>query len=234
MSCTNHQDLFDEYLDGDLGESQSAQLLSHIEACGACQTKLEQLLVLRNALRQMPVEPARAGFAQAALRQARLAHAAEKSPNPQATGSREPFFRHWFVAGFGGAMAAGLALWAVFTLIGPVQSISEPPMFKLAVLETRDVNLAINVPEDMDGVTLTVELPENFEISGYHGKQQLAWQTRLKKGRNVLTLPVVAMKQGQGQLVARVAHNQKSKLLRVNLQANSADKTSLMAIDLKA
>ena len=60
MSCTNHQDLFDEYLDGDLGESQSAQLLSHIEACGACQTKLEQLLVLRNALRQMPVEPARA------------------------------------------------------------------------------------------------------------------------------------------------------------------------------
>jgi len=131
-------------------------------------------------------------------------------------------------------MAAGLALWAVFTLIGPVQPASELPMFNMAVLETRSVTLAINVPEDMDGVTLTVDLPENFEISGYRGKKQLAWQTRLKKGRNVLTLPVVATKQGQGQLVARVARNQKSKLLRVNLQATSADKTSLMEIDLKA
>jgi len=234
MNCKDQHVLFDEYLDGELNESQSASLTAHVETCGTCKARLAQHQALRDALRQMPVEPARSGFAHSALRQARLAYAAEKIPHPQPVVKQQPFFRHWFAAGFGGAMAAGLALWAVFTLIGPVQPASKLPMFNMAVLETRNVTLAINVPEDMDGVTLTVELPDNFEISGYRGKHQLAWQTRLKKGRNVLTLPVKAVGKGQGQLVARVARNQESKLLRVNLQATSADKNSLIVIDLKA
>ena len=234
MNCRDRQNSFDEYLDGLLDNQQQADLKAHVESCSNCKAQLQQQLVLSEALRQMPVEPARSGFAQAALQRARQAHVVQNTPHPHPVAKREPFFKHWFAAGFGGAFAAGLALWAVFTVIGPFQPASDVPMFSIAVQQTRSVSLAINVPEDMDGVTLTVELPKNFEISGYRGKQQLAWQTRLKKGRNVLTLPVVALEQGQGQLVARVARHQKSKLLRVNLQAMSADTTSQLVLDLKA
>jgi hypothetical protein len=234
MNCNHTQQNFDEYLDGMLNAEQLAAVESHIESCSGCSAAFEQLRAMRVALRQMPVEPARSGFAQAAMQQARQAHVADSPPIPQPAAKREPFFRHWFAAGFGGAFAAGLALWAVFTVIGPFQPASDMPMFNIAVQQTRNVSLAINVPEDMEDVTLSVELPKNFEISGYRGKQQLAWQTRLKKGRNTLTLPVVALKPGQGQLIARVARDQKSKLLRVNLQAMSADKTSQLVVDLKA
>jgi hypothetical protein len=234
MDCKDRQNHFDEYLEGTLGEVQSAGLAAHIGSCGDCMASLHQLQVLRGALRQMPVEPARSGFTQAALQRARQAHVVHHSPRHRPDAKRQPFFGHWFAAGFGGVFAAGLVLWAVFTMIGPVQTASDVPMFNIAVQQTRNVSLAINVPEDMEGVVLSVDLPENFEISGYRGKQQLAWQTRLKKGRNVLTLPVIALKQGQGQLVARVARNQKSKLLRVNLQAMSADKTSRLVLDQKA
>lgn len=234
MNCNQIQQNLDEYVDGTLDNNQLADIDLHIRSCHDCCEALEQLRVLRDALRQMPVEPARSGFAQAALMQARQVNAIQSTPHPRPAVKREPFYRHWFAAGFGGAFAAGLALWAVFTLIGPIQPASEMPMFSIAVQQTRNVSLAINVPEEMDGVTLSVELPENFEIAGHRGKQQLAWQTRLKQGRNVLTLPVVALTQGQGQLVAKVVRNQKSKMLRVNLNAVSADKTSQLVLDLKA
>ena len=234
MNCRDRQELIAEYLNGELATAQNTEMTAHVNSCGQCKAALEQQKALRNALRQMPVEPARSGFAQAALQHARLAHATEKTPHPQPVTKHQPIFRHWFAAGFGGAMAAGMALWAVFSLIGPFQPASELPMFTVSVQQTRNVSVAINVPEDMDGVTLTVALPENFELSGHHGKRQIAWQTRLKKGRNVLTLPVLATAQGQGQLVARVARDQQSKLLRVNLKAVSADKTSYLIVDQRA
>ena len=234
MNCDHIQQYFDEYLDGMLDTEQLVAIETHINRCSGCGAALEELRAMRHALRQMPVEPARSGFAQAALQQARQAHVADTTPHPRPAVEREPFFRHWFAAGFGGAFAAGLALWAVFTVIGPFQPASDSPMFSIAMQQTRNVSLAINVPEDMDGVTLSVELPQNFEIAGHRGKQRFAWRTQLKKGRNVLTLPVVALKQGQGQLVATITRNRKSKLLRVNLQAIPADKTSQRVVDLKA
>lgn len=234
MNCDHIQKNFDEYLDGMLDTEQLAAIETHIHACSGCGAAFEKLRTMRHALRQMPVEPARSGFAQAALQQARQTHVANTPPYPRPAAIRKPFFRHWFTAGFGGAVAAGLALWAVFTMIGPFQPASERPMFNIAVQQTRNVSLAISVPEDMEGVTLSVELSKNFEIAGHRGKQRLAWQTQLKKGRNVLTLPVVALKQGQGQLVARIARNHKSKLLRVDLQAIPADKSSQRLMGLKA
>jgi len=226
MNCNHAQKKFDEYLDNTLNAEQFGAIELHINSCSDCNAALEQLRVMRDTLRHMPVEPARPGFAADALRVAREAHLARENSAVQTRSNTVQGFQHWFAAGFGGAVAAGVALWAVFSLLFPVQPVVDLSTFSIALNQTRNVSLAINVPDDIDGVTLSVRLPKNFALVGHPGKRTLAWQTRLKKGRNVLTLPVMALEQGKGQLVARVTHDNKSKALRVNLQTKAKGQTS--------
>ena len=104
MHCKDAQNLFDEYLDGMLDSRQREQLVRHTESCPDCQQELTGLESLRSALRAMPVQPARENFAAEALQAA------------VATGDRterkHPGFLHWFGAGFAGAMALHLTIFA--------------------------------------------------------------------------------------------------------------------------
>ncbi|MFV1997144.1 MAG: anti-sigma factor [Acidiferrobacterales bacterium] len=226
MNCNHTQKNLDEYLDDTLNAEQSGAIELHVNSCGDCSAALEQLRAMRATLRHMPVEPARPGFAADALRVAREAHLAKSNGAVQDNSKPMQGFRHWFTAGFGGALAAGVALWAVFSLLFPVQPIADLPTFNIALNQTRNVSLAINVPDEIDGVTLSVDLPQNFALVGHPGKRTLAWKTRLKKGRNVLTLPVMALEPGEGQLVARVMRDNKSRVLRINLQTIAEGQSS--------
>ena len=57
-----------------------------------------------------------------------------------------------------------------------------------------------------------------MELDGYPGRRELAWQTSLKKGQNILDLPIMAIGVGQGELLAQLNYDGTVKILRVVLK----------------
>lgn len=210
MNCEQAKTCFDDYLDGELLSGMCAALDSHLEDCTSCRALIAEEQKLRGALRAMPVTPPSHGFARRALREARKQHEGHR--------------QRWFAAGFATALAASLAMWMVLAPVGPLTNqgpgMSETPMMKVALNQTRTINLVFDAPADFENAVFTMELPEQFEVDGYPGQQMLTWQASLAQGRNVLSLPVHAITRGSGELVARISHGDKVKTFRVHLATN--------------
>ena len=91
-------------------------------------------------------------------------------------------------------------------------------MINVAMNDSRTVRLLFEAPGDIDQVTLSIGLPNNVELAGYPGRNELTWQTSLKKGQNVLALPIMAVETGKGELIARLSYGDKLKTYRLVLK----------------
>lgn len=225
MNCTQTQNLIDEYLNGSLHGAELKAVAQHLLNCAACHRRVESHEALRRALVEMPVEPASAGFAARVMGQA--AHAAHGtaggvSKNAGVIAALRRGMSHWFVAGFGGALTAGFALWTLMALWMPVTP--GLPEVTLAVNQTQKVRLAFNAPVALEGVRLIIELPENVSLIDKPGRRTVRYKVRLRKGRNVLVLPVVASTSGESHLVATIIRNDNRKVFRIRVNAISTAK----------
>ncbi len=210
MHCHYAQSLFDDLFDGSLTLPAREALQRHMAECAGCRAAHERVQTLQRALRALPVEPLEPGFGARALRAARLA---------QPGGVRRQ--RYGFAAGFASALAASLAVWLVAT---PPQSPAGP---SIAVVrdQAQTINLVVNVPQEMPDAILAVHLPEATELAGYPGERQLLWQTSLRRGENLLALPVIVRGATAGELVATVTHGDQQKIFRLQLQVQPAGAT---------
>jgi len=209
MKCQTVKLMFDEYLDGTLLTRQRDDLVGHLDTCPACQRDLAELETLRRNLREMPVVPARENFAIEAI--------AAAVGNDIPVTRNHPGFMHWFGAGFAGALVAGLVLWGLVAIYPPAQPKSPKASFNIALYQPQKISLAFNAPADISDVRVSIELPQQFEVVGHAGRRLLSWKTDLKKGRNILTLPVVAKGEGKGVMIARLSRNKETKTLQVLL-----------------
>lgn len=216
MDCRTVQQNLDEYREGLLSAADHEEMSKHLGGCPECRASMASLQVLVDSLGRLPVEPATPGFAEQALRRARDMHRSNPVRLPAVMKHKVSV---WFATGFGGALAATLLLWSVAFLPKPMPS--EVPAVQFSLNQTRAIHLAFNSPEEFRGLTLTVEVPANFEIANRHGERSLSWHTNLRKGANMLTLPVVAVSAGKGDLVARLKGDQKEKTFRVPLAAGT-------------
>lgn len=203
MKCTDVQKYLDDYLDGSMSLGEQKAVDAHIEGCAACRHELKEVRDMRQALRSLPVEEASAQFEEKVFAAVRRAHAPRK---PAA---------NRFVAGFATAMAASLALWFASTVYTPTMESEGQGMIQLAVNQAQTVRLVFDAPSDLAEVTLSLQLPENIELEGYSGRRQLVWQTSLSKGQNVLALPVIAIGSGEGELVAQLNYDGKTRLFNI-------------------
>jgi len=215
MKCTDIQKYLDDYLDDAMSLGEQKAVESHIEECATCQQAVEEYRAVRQALHSLPVEQASSDFEAKVFAEVRSHY-----------GKRDG--RHFdkrFVAGFATAMVASMALWFTSTVYSPQFDEqlpqSGPQVINLAVNQARTVKLLFDAPTDLAGVTLTVELPENIELEGYAGQKQLVWQTNLNKGQNILALPVIAIGNGQGELVAQLNYGDKTQRFRIVLKTAS-------------
>jgi len=215
MKCTDIQKYLDDYLDDAMSLGEQKAVESHIEQCATCQQALEEYRNVRQALRSLPVEDASPDFEAKVFAEVRNHYGAHNGKH----------FGNRFVAGFATAMVASLALWFTSTVYSPqfddTMPQSGPQVVNLAMNQARTVKLMFDAPTDLAGVTLTVELPENIELEGYTGQKQLVWQTNLNKGQNILALPVIAIGNGQGELVAQLNYGDKTQRFRIVLKTAS-------------
>ncbi len=205
MNCKEIQKELDDYVDNDLLQRETQEIHMHISNCPVCKQHIEDALEIREALKSLPVALPSDGFEARVFEQVRRQNAGRN--------------RKRFISGFSTAIAASLFLWVLnFTVFSPQLPVGEPTEIAFVTNDVRSVRLLFNAPEDIQQVTLNIELPANFEINGYPGRSQLNWKTSLKKGENVLTLPINAIRKGEGELIAQLSYGDKQKIYKIKLK----------------
>jgi hypothetical protein len=172
-------------------------------------TKAEQELL--ELLKDYPVPEADAGFYDRAL--VRAVH----------KGSRRQRNR-WMLAGFGSAVAAGLAIWVVSAMLMTAPQLPDVapaiPGVSIALEQEKTVRLVFASAEALDSATLTVTLPEGIELAGFPGQREITWETSLQEGKNLLPLTLIALTPAGGELLARLEHKHRNRIFRLGVDVS--------------
>ncbi len=202
MNCNQAQAQLDDYLDRNLSAIQQNALQQHLNSCIHCQQKFERAQKIQWALFDLPVPKPSPDFSRHAFN---FLHTARTRAS------------HWFAAA-GGALAATLALWLVFTPTAqqPPSSI-ETVQIRVAPNQVQTVNMVFHSATDIDQATLRIELPDNLQLAGAPQRRLIEWTTRLKKGGNRLSLPVIATDTRTARLMTRVSYNNQDKIFYVDV-----------------
>jgi anti-sigma factor RsiW len=201
----------DDYLDQYLTLIETESLRLHMQECPACQAEYAEQLKLRAQLKSLPISEPSAGFADRALTVA-MKHAGHQ---PQHT----VHHRTGFIKGFSTAIAAGLALWIIVGILPVKQNIDDTTVQGVAITvqQVQTVKLAFQTVSALENARITIRLPNNIDIVGYEGKTELAWNTSLKKGDNILKLPIKANTLANGKIVAEIEYGNQRKTIGIDL-----------------
>ncbi len=130
----------------------------------------------------------------------------------------------WVMTGFGSAIAAGLVLWLIggFFLTTPDSPTATQgiPEITMTLEQPRTVNLVFASAAALETATLTVTLPDGIELAGFPGQREIAWQTSLKEGRNLLPLELIAVSPIGGEVLARLEHNDRDRTFRLHIEVS--------------
>ncbi len=204
---TNIHDFIDDRLD----ETGHAAMAAHVAGSSDLAAKVSQARALKADLaalgaRDVPM-PDDTFFAQA-LAKASVA------------GARDTRRRYW-LKGFGSALAAGLALFAVTLFLmqpqTPVDGPSGVPAITMTLEEVRTVNLVFASASDLVDASFTVSLPDGVYLQGFEGQQEITWLTSLTEGKNVLPLRLIATTPAGGELSATLRHENDDKVFRLQV-----------------
>lgn len=182
MNCTDINQHLDSFLDQELSSLQAQAFEQHVSRCSECADKVDAERHLRSVLQGMPVPPPSDDFQKRVFARVR-----EEYPR-----EAQHHFAMPLATGFASVAVFGLTLW----VIGGMQSSDPVPeqaqVVTVAMNQSQSVRLMFDAESDIQQAELSVDLPENVQLVGYPGRNQLTWQTRLHKGQNVLELPVQA------------------------------------------
>jgi hypothetical protein len=125
----------------------------------------------------------------------------------------------WVMTGFGGAVAAAMALWIVSGVFFTSPDFDAPavPSVTMALEQPQTFNLVFSSAEPLDDATMTVFLPEGIEIDGMPGQREITWMTSLSEGRNILPLTLIATTPVGGELLATLQHEDDDKSFRLQV-----------------
>jgi len=130
----------------------------------------------------------------------------------------------WVMTGFGGAIAAGLAVWMIGGMLLTTPEMPDAgatiPSVTMALEEPRTVNLVFSSTEAMESATLTVSLPDGVELAGFPGQSEISWETSLNEGRNLLPLTLIALTPVGGEMLARLEHDDRDRVFRLQLDVS--------------
>ncbi|MFV8834471.1 hypothetical protein [Aquisalimonas sp.] len=190
MDCRTLQHDLDALLAGDHGEPAMQQAHQHLANCPACRAYAADVQTLRRAL----ADDAE-GRMPTAVRQRLLPR---RTPRPA------------LAAAAAVIMAAGTAL--VWQHLGDQLpgATTEP-----AEWTTATVRLDLQSGNALSDVQFQLELPEGTQLEGHPDRRSLTWHDDLAVGSNQLTIPLILTGEPQGELVARLEHDGKSRELRL-------------------
>ncbi|MFV2056539.1 MAG: hypothetical protein ACC707_08720 [Thiohalomonadales bacterium] len=101
-------------------------------------------------------------------------------------------------------------------------SIATQSSISAQVNKPRQINFLVDSAELIEDVTFTLSVPPQMALYGYNGQQTLSWQGRLKPGKNLLSVPVMALREKSGFLIMKITHqgSMREYKVAVNVQQN--------------
>ena len=207
MNCTDINKHIDDYLESTMSDQDQHAFELHVADCASCASKLERVKSVASGLKGLEIPEPSANFEQRMFAGVRKQYKDTR--------------QFHFTAGFATAIAASLAIWFTSTVLVNHDLVEEKHIVSMAVNEVKTVRLLFDSHADISEVNLSIGLPDNMVVDGYPGQRELSWQTSLKKGENVLDLPIMALDPGQGELVAKLNYDGKVKVLRVVLKSSA-------------
>jgi hypothetical protein len=199
---------------GSGAELERRAAAEHLLGCEDCRDAARAAAALRSdADKPVPVPASHAferAIAAAAAREAWIARTAPRRPS--------------FLVGMGvgAALAAGIAV-AVF-VFRPDAAVAPAgaPAVLLSLNEERDVSVALSSPERLENAEIRIALSGAIGLKGFAERRELHWTTDLDRGVNQLTLPIVALGAGGGQVLVEVEHGDKRRTFVVDVRTTSA------------
>ncbi len=212
MNCEKIQSLLNDYIDDTLSVLDAEVVDNHCHTCARCARQLEALRIQKKSLRTLPVPPASDGFEKRVVASAiQDAQAAQNLHNK--TGSFYKFAT--------AAMISALVLW--LGLFNDTKT-GKDDLYMVSVGdEVRTIKVAIDSEQALDAVNMRVELSDNLELEGFGNKKQISWTTHLREGVNVISLPVVGIAQGRGDITTRIRLNGKEKVMHIKTEYKLPD-----------
>jgi hypothetical protein len=194
-------------------ERERRAAAEHLSGCDDCRHAARAIAALSADGKLPIVVPAEYAFARAiAAATTRAAWAPRTMPR-----------RRSFVlgVGVGAALAAGIAV-AAF-MLRPDETVvpAGAPAVLLSLNEARDISVALNSPEPLADAEIRVALSGAIGLKGFAERRELHWTTDLDRGVNQLTLPIVALGVGGGQVLVEVQHGDKRRTFIVDVRTTS-------------
>ena len=215
MRCSDVQNMFDDYLDGDIPIESSRDLKHHVSNCAACHSELDQLRAIRQSLIELPVQAPSEGFFD------RVFDRVEEQAAEETKCRRSEQLLPWptgrrliAAAAFVAVCATGFVAQQLFS--GTPSS--EIPEVTIAMHEVTSVNLVFSADDELHDARLSLQLPEGVELAGYSGRSELTWTTDLEPGKNLLRLPLVGHIAAADEVVATLRHTRGTKTFRLKVK----------------
>lgn len=200
MNCHDCKENLDFYIDNELQSSLRSQFEEHLNECTRCSEMLAREHDLRKALKSIPVPMPETEFFDQAL-------------DRTVTMTKRHEQNRWLLTGFGGAVAAGVVGWMILGQPMDTAGIDQAPIaglsFTIGVPKT--IRFSISSANELTNARLFVSLPEGVEVVGFDMQSEIDWTTTIKKGPNILELPIVVYSGTGGTILARVEHENKTK-----------------------
>jgi len=212
MNCNQVDNLLQNFIDGDLSEPESRAIAEHHQTCSTCEDNYNTAVQIRALVQEIPVPPHSGDFINRVLDQA--ANSNKQKP---------------VMVAFTGAVAAGFAAWFIVTstLFGTLFStpgdIQDSVYNVLVSNETQTIKVAIESEHALSGVQISVELSPNLELAGFGNRTTINWDTQLKKGLNIINLPISGLAAGSGKIITRVRMNGNEKIMQIQTSYQSPD-----------
>lgn len=183
---------------------------------------------LRRALKRMPAPEPRPGFVDRALanatREPIARHPERRDASRMGLAHLASRWETWIGASLGGAVAAVLMLILLRPPLagmdgtdGANQPAPAPMGISMALNETRAIDVLIDSERALDDATIRIVATGSVMLDGFENEREIGWRTHLERGSNVLSLPVVARSTGEGQLVAVIEHEGRTRRMTINL-----------------
>lgn len=202
MICTDFRSQLDDWLDDALDAPSAQALAAHEASCRSCAIHAGQERGLRAALHDLPTPKMPERFAHEALLAARVADRALQRK------LRQHDLRLAAAASFTAlAVVSGAWWYQQASEVSPGVDLSAAKLetWALTAGEVQSLRLRIESPRDFEGVRFSVELPDQVFLAGQPGIRAMTWEGRLRKGQNVLELPLVAQAGAAGRVATRVS-----------------------------
>ena len=210
MNCDQAKALINAYIDKSLSADDVVAFESHCADCDDCKRELDALSRQKQLLASLP-----AVELDTELRK-RLFDTAVKQVDAdpvEAKTTSMPSVVYRFAAA---AMISAIALFAAMPYISTPEG--EDKYMVLVSDQVQTITVAIESEQAIDMVKMHVELSDNLELKGFGSKRQVNWDAGLKKGVNVISLPIIGIAQGEGDITTRVQINGNEKVMHIKTQ----------------